>query len=194
MGQDMVCKKHIHVANDIGVRLLVKGFVSDPSPGHTERERERSRATGRQRVRKREQKGLVLPKSDPHTAAHQENLEPNPGPLRAPCRGRRHQDPKVVPVWFQPEWLCIATGATPRPGISPLAWQGSVPAELGPTVGREALKHPKKAVSPLGHADPNIPVVCSVLLHLLILTQVPLLQVLLGLLTPLLLSHLRCRI
>lgn len=37
-GQDMVWKKHIHVANDIGVRLLVKGFVSDPSPGHRERE------------------------------------------------------------------------------------------------------------------------------------------------------------
>lgn len=77
--QDMVCKEHIHVANDIGVRLLVKGFVSDPSPG--QRERERSGATGRQRVRKREQRGLVLPKSDPHTAAHQENLEPNPAPL-----------------------------------------------------------------------------------------------------------------
>lgn len=40
VGQDTVCKRHIHVANHIGVRLLVKGFVSDPSPqAQTERER-----------------------------------------------------------------------------------------------------------------------------------------------------------
>lgn len=40
----MVCKRHIHIANHIGVRLLVKGFVSDPSPeAQTERERRADR-------------------------------------------------------------------------------------------------------------------------------------------------------
>lgn len=43
----MVCKRHIHVANDIGVRLLVKGFVSDPSRGHRERESGAERQAGR---------------------------------------------------------------------------------------------------------------------------------------------------
>lgn len=42
VGQDTVCKRHIHIANHIGVRLLVKGFVSDPSPRGTDRERAQS--------------------------------------------------------------------------------------------------------------------------------------------------------
>lgn len=74
------------------------------------------------------------------------------------------------------------------------------PCRAGPCCGERGLHIPERQNwlrtsshhSPHGHTDPDIPVVCPVLLHLLVLTQVPLLQVLLGLLTPFLLSHLRC--
>lgn len=37
----MVRKRHIHITDHIGVRLLVKGFVSDPIAPEAETERER---------------------------------------------------------------------------------------------------------------------------------------------------------
>ena len=56
-GQDTVCKRHIHIANHIGVRLLVKGFVSDPSPRGTDRERAQSGQAGRGLEREKQRGG-----------------------------------------------------------------------------------------------------------------------------------------
>lgn len=55
--QGRICKRHIHIANHIGVRLLVKGFVSDPSPRGTDRERAQSRQAGRGLEREKQRGG-----------------------------------------------------------------------------------------------------------------------------------------